>query len=85
MGHKTEVSMETDKDPAPPPTQEKKFYIDSTFLYSPREGVEMKSPLKDGLSTSTLSILCYLFHVKLAIENGIGMHLCQNIQGASMK
>lgn len=43
--------METDKDSAPPATQEKKYYIDSTFLYSPREGVEMKSPLKDGLST----------------------------------
>ena len=42
------VAMETDKDPTP--TTEKKYYIDPTFLYTPREGVEMVSPLKDGLS-----------------------------------
>ena len=42
------VAMETDKDPTH--TTEKKYYIDPTFLYTPREGVEMVSPLKDGLS-----------------------------------
>ena len=43
-------NMETDKEAPPPP--EKKYYIDSTFLYTPREGVELVSPLKDGLSKS---------------------------------
>ena len=42
------VAMETDKEPTH--TTEKKYYIDPTFLYTPREGVEMVSPLKDGLS-----------------------------------
>jgi len=41
------VAMETNKDPVPAP--EKKYYIDPTFLYTPREGVEMASPLKDGI------------------------------------
>ena len=48
VGPGSVVAMETDKDPAP--TTEKKYYIDPTFLYTPREGVEMVSPLKDGLS-----------------------------------
>lgn len=45
-------AMETDKDAsaAAPPAPEKKYYIDSTYLYTPREGVELVSPLKDGLS-----------------------------------
>ena len=29
--------------------KEKKYYIDTTFITPPREGVEMVSPLKDGL------------------------------------
>ena len=48
VGPGSVVAMETDKDPTP--TTEKKYYIDPTFLYPPREGVEMVSPLKDGLS-----------------------------------
>lgn len=44
-------AMETDKDtsvaPQPP---EKKYYIDSTYLYTPREGMDLLTPLKDGLS-----------------------------------
>lgn len=44
-------SMETDKDPnSAPPPPDKKYYIDSTYLYTPRENVELVSPLKDGLS-----------------------------------
>lgn len=33
----------------PIPSKEKKYYIDTTFITPPREGVEMMSPLKDGL------------------------------------
>ncbi len=43
------VPMETDKDSAPSTSSERKHYIDSTFLTPPREGVEMLSPLKDGM------------------------------------
>lgn len=44
-------AMETDKDAHPAaPTPDKKYYIDSTYLYTPREEVELVSPLKDGLS-----------------------------------
>ena len=42
--------METDKDTKAPTPSEKKYYIDSTYLYTPRENVEIQSPLKDGLS-----------------------------------
>ncbi len=43
--------METDKDiQTTPKTPDKKYFIDSTYLYTPREGVELVSPLKDGLS-----------------------------------
>ena len=33
----------------PTSPKEKKYYIDTTFITPPREGVEMISPLKDGL------------------------------------
>ena len=33
----------------PTSPKEKKYYIDSTFITPPREGVDMVSPLKDGL------------------------------------
>lgn len=50
----TTEAMETDKQvdgtSAAPPAPNKKYYIDSTYLYTPRENVEMLSPLKDGLS-----------------------------------
>jgi len=43
--------MDTDKDTKPSAVAgEKKYYIDSTHLYTPRENVEFQSPLKDGLS-----------------------------------
>ena len=48
----TAEPMETDKNAsAPQATSQpsKKYYIDSTYLYTPRENVEMASPLKDGL------------------------------------
>ena len=35
-------AMDTDKGPAG-----RKYFIDPTFLYTPREGVEFVSPLKD--------------------------------------
>ena len=38
--------METDQE-QPPPTK-KKYYIDSTVVYKPREGVEMATPIRDG-------------------------------------
>ena len=42
--------METDKSNSSPKYSDKKYYIDSTVIGRPRVGVEMKSPLKDGLS-----------------------------------
>jgi hypothetical protein len=43
--------METGQEANTTPTPSgKKYYIDSTYLYKPREGVELMSPMKDGLS-----------------------------------
>ena len=39
--------METDKPPSN--STKEKYYIDSTYIHRPREGVEMRHPLKDGL------------------------------------
>ena len=39
--------METDKQPGT--KHREKYYIDSTYIHRPREGVEMRHPLKDGL------------------------------------
>lgn len=49
-------AMETDKDSVTPAASNKKYYIDSTYLYTPRENMEIQSPLKDGLSECVLSI-----------------------------
>ena len=44
----TEVAMETDGGSVT--TQmEKKYYIDSTYITVPREGVEVNTPLRDDL------------------------------------
>ena len=43
-------AMETDKDNTTPISSNKKYYIDSTYLYKPREHVDMLSPMEDGLS-----------------------------------
>ena len=53
VGPSPVVAMETNKDPVPTP--EKKHYIDPTFLYTPREGVEMASPLRDGIGKSVVT------------------------------
>ena len=50
-----EVAMETNSEATasaatPVSPKEKKYYIDTTFITPPREGVEIMSPLKDGLS-----------------------------------
>lgn len=51
----SEVPMETNSESSasaaatPASPKEKKYYIDSTFITPPREGVEIVSPLKDGL------------------------------------
>lgn len=51
VGPGDEVAMETDdSEPKPEAAGTKRYYIDSTVIGQPREGVEMKSPLKDGLS-----------------------------------
>lgn len=47
VGPPTEVSMETDSGPVK--QLEKKYYIDSTYITVPREGVEINTPLRDGL------------------------------------
>ena len=51
-GDDEEVAMETNNNSADtkPDIGTKKYYIDSTVLGVPRENVDMKSPLKDGLS-----------------------------------
>ena len=50
--------METNSEPTasasaatPASPKEKKYYIDTTYITPPREGVDMVSPLKDGLGT----------------------------------
>ena len=50
VGPPTEVAMETDKEGHPHPADPKRHYIDSTYIHVPREGVEMQSPMKDGMS-----------------------------------
>ena len=42
-----EIAIETDKPPSN--STKEKYYIDSTYIHRPREGVEMRHPLKDGL------------------------------------
>ena len=39
--------METDQEQ--PPSSKKKYYIDSTVVYKAREGVEITTPIRDGL------------------------------------
>lgn len=59
-----DVPMETSSEggasaatPAPTSPKEKKYYIDTTFITPAREGVEIMSPLKDGLSKLSQQIL----------------------------
>lgn len=62
--------METSTEPtaasAPTPAspKEKKYYIDTTFITPPREGVDMMSPLKDGLGE------CHLRERVRGLEKG---------------
>ena len=56
------VAMETDKEQAPP--TEKKHYIDSTYMCSPRAGMEIVSPLKDGLGKKIYLLQLYI-HVDI--------------------
>ena len=42
------VAMETDKADSNVKTS-KKYFIDNTFIHRPRENVEMKNPLRDGM------------------------------------
>ena len=46
-----DVPMEMDKEGSSVVPQ-RKYYIDNTFIHVPREGVEIASPMKDGMSTS---------------------------------
>ncbi len=50
VGSPDEVAMETD-DGERPPAPKKKYYIDSTLVYKPREGVEIVTPIRDGQGT----------------------------------
>lgn len=43
-----DAPMETDGSPSQQ-TPKKKYYIDPTFIYPPKEGVEMVTPLRNGL------------------------------------
>ncbi len=47
VGIPDEVAMETDGGERPPATN-KKYYIDSTMVYKPREGVDITTPIRDG-------------------------------------
>ena len=65
VGPGEDTPMETEDSEAPikqPPPN--KYYIDTTVIGRPREGVEMKTPLKDGISKGHCSLKCvywYLF------------------------
>lgn len=48
-GEDAPMEMEDSETPIKP-SPSNKYYIDNTMIGRPREGVEMKSPLKDGLS-----------------------------------
>lgn len=66
--------METDKsgenNTSAPPPPGKKYYIDSTFLYQPREGVEFMSPMKDGLSECSPCVLVAVVSVMTQSTTG---------------
>ena len=47
VGPPTEVAMEMEGGTVS--QLEKKYYIDSTYITVPREGVEINTPLRDGL------------------------------------
>lgn len=51
VGPQVDAPMETDKEGSTVGPQ-RKYYIDNTFIHVPREGVEMASPMKDGMSMS---------------------------------
>ena len=50
MGPQVDAPMETDKEGSSTAAQ-RKYYVDNTFIHVPREGVEMVSPMKDGMGT----------------------------------
>lgn len=50
MGPQVDAPMETDKEGSSAAAQ-RKYYVDNTFIHVPREGVEMVSPMKDGMGT----------------------------------
>ena len=47
-----DAPMETDAKEASPAKAAKKYFIDSIFIHRPREGVEMKNPMRDCMSKS---------------------------------
>lgn len=49
VGPQADAPMETDKEGSTITASQRKYYIDNTFIHVPREGVEVVSPLKDGM------------------------------------
>ena len=50
VGPQMETPMETGDKEGSAAVPQRKYYIDNTFIHVPREGVEMVSPMKDGMS-----------------------------------
>ena len=68
MGVQTpDAPMETDgKDASAKPA--KKYFIDSVFIHRPREGVEMKNPIRDCMSKADCvvpNLTSFIFVVKI--------------------
>lgn len=58
VGAPEEVAMETDGGERPTPPK-KKYYIDPTVVYKPREGVEIATPIRDGQGTHLRSTITF--------------------------
>ena len=56
VGPPGEVAMETESGSVA--QLEKKYYIDSTYITVPREGVEINTPLRDGLGVCVCVCVC---------------------------
>lgn len=52
VGYLDEVPDPAAMETQPPPSQQRKYFIDTTAIHVPRKGVEITTFLKDGMSTS---------------------------------
>ena len=73
-----DAPMETDAKEASPAKAAKKYFIDSIFIHRPREGVEMKNPMRDCMSKPHCPhFVCVRFVLAQKAITEIGLMRCQ--------